>query len=82
MTDEELINGLRQNTLWVTTHDAADRIEALTARLAKAVEALRVLDKAASDVSRLGAVTGSQWSRMTLAMLNARAVLAEIEGKP
>lgn len=29
MTDEELINGLRQNALWVTTHDAADRIEAL-----------------------------------------------------
>ncbi len=29
MTDEELIDGLRQNALWVTTHDAADRIEAL-----------------------------------------------------
>jgi hypothetical protein len=31
MTDEELIAGLRANALWVTTHDAADRIEALAA---------------------------------------------------
>ena len=29
MTDEELIEGLRKNALWVTTHDAADRIEQL-----------------------------------------------------
>lgn len=29
MTDAELIHALRTNALWVTTHDAADRIEAL-----------------------------------------------------
>lgn len=40
MSDEELITALRANALWVTTHDAADRIEALEAKLAKAVEAL------------------------------------------
>jgi hypothetical protein len=50
MTDEELINGLRQNAIWVTTHEAADRIEALTAHLAKAVEALR-------DVHVFGVIT-------------------------
>ena len=31
MSDEELIDALRKNALWVTTHDAADRIEQLVA---------------------------------------------------
>lgn len=35
MTDEELIAGLRMNALWVTTHDAADRIEALGKEVAR-----------------------------------------------
>ena len=52
MTDEELIARLRQHDGWVTleahTHlTAADRIEELTAKLAKAVEAL---EKAATDM--------------------------------
>jgi chromosome segregation ATPase len=33
MTNEELVKGLRQNALWVTTHEAADRIEQLEQRL-------------------------------------------------
>jgi hypothetical protein len=42
MTDEELIAQLRNSKGWPTLGNAAaDRIEALTAELAKAVEALR-----------------------------------------
>ena len=46
MTDEELIEQLRGEPTWgglvALTNQAADRIEALTAKLAKAVEALEV----------------------------------------
>ena len=35
MTDAELIHALRTNALWVTTHDAADRIKGLTAQVAE-----------------------------------------------
>ena len=52
---------------------------ALEARLARLVEALASLDKAASEVSRLGAVTGSQWTRLNIASLKARAALAEVQ---
>jgi hypothetical protein len=79
MTNEELVKGLRQNALWVTTHEAADRIEALEREavldaklladtqglLDKAVDALRRIADAA-DRKHVGDI--------------ARAVLAEIEG--
>ena len=48
-------------------------------RLAKAVEGLSALDKAAGEVARNGAVTGPQWTRLTVALLKARAVLKEID---
>ncbi len=78
MTDEELVKGLRQNALWVTTHEAADRIEQLEreaildaklladtqALLDKAVDALRRIAHLA-DGERVGGI--------------ASATLAEIE---
>lgn len=42
MTNEELVKGLRQNALWVTTHEAADRIEELERDLKEAVRALQI----------------------------------------
>lgn len=50
---------------------------ALTARVEKLREALVNLDKAASEVARLGAVTGPQWSRLTIASLQSRAAIKE-----
>lgn len=41
MTDN-LVKGLRQNALWVTTHEAADRIEQLERDLKEAVRALQI----------------------------------------
>ena len=46
-------------------------------RLAKAVVGLSALDKAAGEVARQGAVTGPQWSRLTVALLKARAAIKE-----
>lgn len=48
-------------------------------RLAKAVEALSALDRAAGEVARQGAVTGPQWTRLNIALLKARAILKEID---
>ncbi len=71
MTDEELIARLRSNIFGTgTTMLAADRIEALTAKLAKAVEALEV-------------IRDRQYYRMgpgVTAQVIARATLAEIKG--
>jgi hypothetical protein len=58
----------------------AAQLIATMAMQARLVGALQKLDRAASEVGRYGAVTGSQWSRMTVAGLHARAVLAELEG--
>jgi hypothetical protein len=50
MSDEELIEGLRKNALWVTTHEAADRIE----KLVKERDALQAkLDAAADRVNKI-----------------------------
>ena len=38
-------------------------------------EALVGLEKAGSEVSRLGTVTGGQWPKLTMALLFARAAL-------
>lgn len=48
-------------------------------RLAKVMEGLSALDRAAGEVARQGAVTGSQWTRLGIAMLKARAILKEID---
>lgn len=37
--------------------------------------ALVALEKAASEVSRQGAVTGPQWTRLSIAILSARAAI-------
>jgi hypothetical protein len=53
----------------------------LNAKLAKAVEALVSLVKQASTTSSRGAVTGPHWTHLTVAILKARAAIAEIEGE-
>jgi hypothetical protein len=66
MSDEELIAQLRNSKGWPTLGNAAaDRIEALTDQLAKAVEALREIADA------FGCECGDA----------ARATWAEIEGE-
>jgi len=51
--DKELISALRMNALWVTTHDAADRIEELEDALTKTEMIVRII--ASSDgYSRFG----------------------------
>jgi hypothetical protein len=47
----------------------ADKVAAL-------VEAAEALDRAASEVARYGAQTGSQWTRLSIASLKFRAALA------
>jgi hypothetical protein len=44
MTDEELIHALRMNALWVTTHDAADRIQSLIDKIERMWDALEYVD--------------------------------------
>jgi hypothetical protein len=61
--------------------EAADRIQELEAKLAKAVEKFAALEKAASDVARRGAETGPQWTKLTIALLAARTTLAELKGQ-
>lgn len=50
-------------------------------KLARLVEAQVSLVKAVSEVSRLGAVTESQWTRLNIALSNARASLAEVQAR-
>ena len=68
MTDEELVNALRNFAEGGYADLAADRIEALTAKLAKAVEGLRYY-----------AVEAMPWEADD--SLIARVTLAEIEGE-
>lgn len=44
------------------------------------VKALRNLERASTEVSRLGATTGPQWPRLTGSLISARALLSRIEG--
>lgn len=44
MTDEEMIHALRTNALWVTTHDAADRIQHLVNKIDRMWDALEYVD--------------------------------------
>lgn len=53
---------------------------AMTPEVAKLVEAMKALEKAAAEVSRRGAETGPQWTKLTVALLQARTTLAELKG--
>ena len=56
--------------------ETVDRLARLTIAAGELAEASAALDKAASEVARLGAQTGSQWSRLTVASLKHRSALA------
>lgn len=70
---------------------SADRIEALLrkndnlfdlaqqehSRAERLVDAMKALEKAAAEVSRRGAETGPQWTKLTVALLQARAALTQ-----
>ena len=56
------------------------RAKAAEDRLAEARAGLEKLQSAAGEVSRQGAVTGPQWTRLNIALLFARATLAKIGG--
>jgi hypothetical protein len=81
MTDEELVKALK---LLAFVHNdgaitqAADRIEALTAKLAKAVEAL-LLARVHVANNEQGWSVGRASARSDLKIINA--TLAEIEGE-
>jgi hypothetical protein len=84
ISDVTLIARLRDLDTWVETADvpdlAADRIEQLVATNEDLTDAFASLEKAASDVARRGAQIGPQWTKLTIALLVARATLAEIKG--
>jgi methionine synthase II (cobalamin-independent) len=93
MTDEELVKRLRnakatQDFRHTLEDEAADRIEALTAELAKAVEALREIASEASvtvHTHNRGGINYTRmyedWRKLAVKRIDkARATLAEIEG--
>lgn len=53
------------------------RADLAAERERKLVEALKHLDRAATEVIRYGAQTGPQWTRITAASIKARAALQE-----
>ena len=84
MTDEELVKGLRQNALWVTTHEAADRIEELereNERLRRTIDAAaklgRIIGFLSYDEARISAFLEDCGPDL---IDRARATLAQIEG--
>jgi hypothetical protein len=56
----------------------ADRIEELEAERDSATVALMHLERCAQVVSERGAVTGPQWTRLSIAILKARSVLSKL----
>jgi hypothetical protein len=86
MTDERLLARLRGRGI-KDTIAAADRIEALTAELAKAVEALRKLHHAVCGETgfaacvRLDSGLAYPWPALDEADEMTRAIIAEIEGE-
>jgi hypothetical protein len=78
MTDAELIARLREGATWDDDVAAADRIEALTAKLAKAVEGL-LLARVHVANNEQGWSVGRASARYDLKIINA--LLAEIEGE-
>jgi hypothetical protein len=73
--DQELIARLREGATWDDDIAAADRIEALEAKLAKVVEALKNLTDCVDD----GCFCSEM--QMASAMDIARAILAENKGE-
>ena len=67
--------------LWIEAWDAPPSgAEYIRADLmAELVEAATALEKAARHVSNLGAVTGPQWSKLTIACLKAAAAFSKIK---
>ena len=53
------------------------RAEAAEAKVGRLVDAMKALEKAAAEVSRRGAETGPQWTKLTVALLQARATLTQ-----
>lgn len=47
------------------------------AKVGRLVDAMKALEKAAAEVSRRGAETGPQWTKLTVALLQARATLTQ-----
>jgi hypothetical protein len=74
MSDKELVKRLRDEHLAMTRNEAADRIEALTAKLAKAVEGLHT-------ISGHVVLNNENEEELSESALLARATLAEIEGE-
>jgi hypothetical protein len=81
LRDRAMIMAERDRTfaLMLDRADRADRAEAelAAARAAqgKLRDALLKMNKAAGEVARMGAVTGPQWTRLNIALLNGRAAL-------
>ena len=62
---------------WFVDHgDVFPDLARLAVAAGELAEACANLDKSVSEVARLGAQTGSQWSRLTIASLKHRAALA------
>lgn len=87
MTDETLTDEKLKHLI----EDAAarkwmDTVAALRELLARRADAddlraaLEVLERAGSEVSRLGASCGPQWSKLNFALLKARAALRDAGG--
>jgi hypothetical protein len=77
--DDRLLKSLRNSKGWPTLGNAAaDRIEELKAERDSAKVALMHLERCAQVVSERGAVTGRQWTRLTIAILKARSVLSKL----
>lgn len=57
------------------------RAEKAEADLAAAVKTLEFMNKVAGEVSRMGARTGPQWTRLSVALLTVRAALARLKGE-
>lgn len=82
--DDVACDAIQMNGAKALRHVVDNHPELITARAKieaaeKLAEAMAALDKAASEVARLGAVTGPQWTRLTVASLKARSALATWE---
>jgi hypothetical protein len=84
MTRRLADTAIEQSELYQAAKRDAEEAEAYAAelevKLAKAVDALGLLDKAAGETARMGAATGAHWTRLTIALLKSRTTLAELSG--
>lgn len=61
----------------VLARDLEAALAAEQAKVGRLVDAMKALEKAAAEVSRRGAETGPQWTKLTVALLQARAALTQ-----